>query len=954
LSLRFVAISQFSADKNYWTNRNESSFFHIDLSLIGSVLKVVPIQLAVSSTSKVSAEYRQLRFMKANKLRIRVLVPLSVVLTVLLAGFVYSSFRIQKNQIEKEVLARQQSVRILFANQIEADLRRLRIGLDLLSQDQTIITAWRAKDRELLFQIARPIFYQLNNQSRIDRFYFTDTDRKNFLRVHRKEQYGDVIERYTQLRAKELEQEFHGVELNESGQLVLRVVRPIRGNQQLLGYIELGKAIEDIPHQIRNISNVDLMILVNKTFLEDDQWQRRTNDNPNLVNWDQLPDFAITQSTSQNLPKRIGGFLALQSEAINGVPNLNFRAAKRTYSIGSFPIHQVDDGQAARVLIVDDVTEVYADLMKSLGTFILIGAVAWIGLFALFSIILGRAQKKLSVYQRQVVDEVKFRTQAQEENLAKTEFLCNMSHEMRTPLNAIIGNTDLALETKECSEQHDYLRVVQRASVSLLKLISDLLDFSRIEAGQIAVEHVPFDLRSLVDEVTDILSAHAQKKGLAFFTYVDPSLPPALRSDPARFEQILTNLVANAIKFTEKGEVVIKLQAEDLGGSPGLCGIHITVADTGIGIAPEIQDRIFEKFSQADTSTTRKYGGTGLGLSISRTLVEKLGGRMWVDSELGKGSTFHLAFELECASDSSAKKPDRYPTKFESYRVLIVDDNSTYRETLSKSLSGWGFSVETAPTGLDAVTQLRLDGPIHLLIAKQNMPIISGTEVARTVRNEIGDQSMKIVLLQNRNDDAEPLEGLRIDRCLQKPVIQSKLFETLDGLFNPNSELLAKKKDQGSETVTNTQKRILLVEDNVDNQNLAKTILCKAGFHVHVSSHGKIAVEAVKRFNYDLILMDIQMPVMDGFEATREIRKLEQESQNLRVPILALTAHAIGDYRVKCLQNEMDDYITKPIRKKVLLQTIEKWLEPSTEVTVMDEVSDVSPDSLPAALALSP
>ncbi|MCG8604227.1 ATP-binding protein, partial [bacterium] len=564
--------------------------------------------------------------MKTNKLRIRILVPLSVVLTALLAGFVFSSFRIQKNQIQKEVLDRQQSVRILFANQIEADLRRLRIGLDLLSQDQMIIRAWRAQDRSRLFRRARPIFDQLHIQSRIDRFYFTDTNRKNFLRVHRKEKFGDVIERFTQIKAEELEQEFHGVELTKSGRLVLRVVRPIRFNQELLGYIELGKAIEDIPHQIRNISNVDLMILVNKELLDDERWQQRTKYNPNLISWDQLPGFAITQSTSHDLPTRLGKFLALQSEAIKGVPNLNFKADDRTYCIGSFPIHQADDRQAARVLILDDVTEVYSDLMESLGTFILIAVVSWIGLFALYSVILGRAQKKLAIYQRQVVDEVKFRTKAEEENLAKTEFLCNMSHEMRTPLNAIIGNTDLALESEEFSEQHDYLRVVQRASASLLKLISDLLDFSRIEAGQIKIEIAPFDLRTLVEGVTEILSVQAQQKELELFAYVDPKLPSAVKSDPTRLEQILTNLVANAIKFTEKGEVVTKVQSEDLdGNSPG-CGIQITVSDTGIGIAPQIQDRIFEKFSQADSSMTRKHGGTGLGLSISRTLVETLGG----------------------------------------------------------------------------------------------------------------------------------------------------------------------------------------------------------------------------------------------------------------------------------------------------------------------------------------
>jgi len=407
---------------------------------------------------------------------------------------------------------------------------------------------------------------------------------------------------------------------------------------------------------------------------------------------------------------------------------------------------------------------------------------------------------------------------------------------------------------------------------------------------------------------------------------LDPGLPRLVTSDPARLEQILINLVGNSLKFTDKGEIVIKVESKNINDHDHTCQVRISVSDTGIGIAPENQATIFEKFSQADTSMTRKYGGTGLGLSISRTLVEMLGGKIRLESELGKGTVFHIDLDLPIPANQDSQKSRFSATRFESRSALIVDNSATSLELLRQSLAAWGMAVEAVPSGVEAVARLRQDNKFDLVVLKQHMPVISGIEVVRTIRDDMQNNDMKIILLQTRENQGESLNGLKVDKFLRKPVKQSKFYGVLEQLFYHKTQPIENRNEKTADEneAVNAGKRILLVEDNLDNQNLAKNILRKAGFHVHVSANGKIAVEAVKRFPYDLILMDIQMPVMDGFEATRAIRAMERESNSQRVPIVALTAHAINEYREKCLANDMEDYITKPIRKKILMQTIKK------------------------------
>ncbi|RMF66179.1 MAG: response regulator [Calditrichaeota bacterium] len=550
----------------------------------------------------------------------------------------------------------------------------------------------------------------------------------------------------------------------------------------------------------------------------------------------------------------------------------------------------------------------------------------------------------LEVAQKQIEEKAKELAQA---SRYKSEFLAKMSHEIRTPLNAIIGMSELCLDTELSTEQREYLQVVHSASESLLDIVNDILDFSKIEAGLLELEQIEFNFVEVVEKVAEILNVRTQSKNLELTTFVEPGLPQWVIGDPTRLQQILVNLVGNALKFTETGEIAIKVvpaeSAQASGGEERL-GLHFSVADTGKGIARENLNKIFDKFAQEDSSTTRKHGGTGLGLSITRSLVELMGGRIWVESELGKGTVFHFVLHMPVGEGKQATAPREQTADFEGKTVLVVDDNATNCFILRKTLGSWGFRVLEAHSGEKALSMLRRGkAPVDLIILDHQMPVMDGLEVASRIRKDLKLTEVKMIMLSSWGRlTNETQRKLKIGRCISKPIKQSRLYDIIaDVLLEPQSvgQTVTTPERTKSAPVL-AERRVLVVDDMQDNLLLAKKMLTRVGCKVDTAADGAQALEAVRKEPYDMILMDIQMPVMDGFEATQAIRLEEASQGRERTPIIALTAHAVEGYREKCLENDMDDYLTKPLKKKTLLEMIEKWLDTRPRILIVDDSED--------------
>ncbi|EGV31963.1 multi-sensor hybrid histidine kinase [Thiorhodococcus drewsii AZ1] len=922
----------------------------------------------------------------------------------------------QRHEADQATDAARRGYETLLEQTLNQETNNLSGQLDFIERDETLTAAYLAEDRDRLLKRVKPLYERLNRRFDVTHFYFHTPDKTCFLRVHNPPRHSDRIDRWTMNTAATTQRESSGIELGPLGTFTLRVVRPWTIDGKLIGFLELGKEVESFTARIKDVLGLDFFVLIDTSRLDREQWAEGLQmlDRTPLAPWGALDDKVIVDGTLRPIPHALLDWL--KKPGLGADKSRHVRVGNRIYNCALVPLFDVARTRVGEVAILLDQTDMIRDHARSSGLFIIIQIVTGAVVIGVFWRVLKRLKHKLDAshaalaqargkletrvaertrelattnaelreeigHRKQVEEaliEAKHRAEAATE--AKSRFLSSMSHELRTPMNAIIGVGEVLADTELGRDQVHFIRILQSAGDDLLNVINDILDISKIESGELTLESIDFDLSQLVEEICDMLAIRARTKGLDLALRLGRYLPKRIVGDPHRLRQILINLIGNAVKFTEQGYVSVEVSLEETSvpsaaeKPPGSqVALVFSIRDTGIGIPEDKQEQIFESFTQVDSSTTRQYGGTGLGLGISRRLATLMGGTIEVHSTPGLGSLFAVHLTVQTGKDETVSAPPAEIPDPPEKRILIVDDIEVNRLILGEMLLEWGMDFAEAESAEQALTLLNAarnaGRPFDILLLDYWMPGMDGLDLANVITQDLDFADLDIVMLASDTliMDKARTQRIRLAGHLVKPVKKRDLKRLLVGFTQIATGPGTSSGEQGATTEDDGRSlpaaRILVVEDSPHNRTLIQAFLARTPLRVDYAENGAEAIEKWNANAYTLVLMDMQMPVMDGYEATTAIREQERTEGRAPTPIVALTAFALTADVDTCLAAGCDAHLAKPIRKRDFFRMLHTHLgaaspptaehPPQEETPPMEEQSEIfayaEPELLPFA-----